>query len=87
MKKHATATQLLAASCKVPLRPCPLVHPPAQREPKPISTPPVNAVTTRKKTELPNAATQRDGVHTQAKSPDREAAMNAPMKMPKLLAN
>jgi hypothetical protein len=40
-KKHIAATQLLTVSCIVPLIPWPLVHPPAQREPNPIRTPPV----------------------------------------------
>ena len=58
MKKQMAEIQLETASCRVPLIPCPLVHPSAQRAPKPMQTPPTSATMTRSNGLPPNAAAQ-----------------------------
>ena len=64
-------TQLETASCSVPLIPCPLVQPPAKREPKPRIMPPATATTNRNRTLSPKAEAQSDGTHTPTwKSPE-----------------
>ena len=61
-KKAIAEIQLEIASCRVPLMPWPLVQPPAQRAPKPSSTPPTTAAISLGATALPKAAAQRVGI-------------------------
>ncbi len=47
-KKQMTTIQLLRTSCKVPLKPLPLVQRPPQRAPKPTQMPPKRATANRR---------------------------------------
>ena len=80
--KKITDIQLETASCNVPLIPCPLVQPLAQREPKPIKIPPTKAVINRGITEPPNACSHSRGTHCTSKDPDSNADRKEPIKTP-----
>ena len=53
VKKQIADIQLDTANCMVPLMPCPLVQPPAQRDPNPNRIPPANPTAKRNAMLLP----------------------------------
>jgi hypothetical protein len=81
-KKQIVATQLLAANWSVPLMPCPLVQPPAQRAPTPIKIPPMSAVIRRGSGIGPKVAAHVAGTHCNWNWPETRAEMNEPITMP-----
>lgn len=81
-KKQIKASQLLTASCSVPLIPWPLVHPPAILAPKPIKKPPHIAPLNRTIMFDPKAVFHSAGIVSSSKVSDKREDEKAPSIMP-----
>ena len=62
-KNVIDAIQLLIVNWSVPLIPCPLVHPPAHREPRPSNAPPIKATPTLTQATNPKVSAQSKATH------------------------
>ena len=75
-------TRLETASCRLPLTPWPLVHPPASRAPSIITAPPRKATASRLPTPGPNRRSHREGTASRVRSPDSRELRSAPTNTP-----
>ena len=87
VKKQAAVIMLARESWIDPLIPCPLVHPPAHRAPKPSRIPPGRAMMMRRTALSPNTDPQSAGTQTIWKVPERKDDRNAPMMIPGMIMN
>ncbi len=76
------AIQLLTTSWRVPLMPCPLVQPSAQRDPIPSRIPPLKAVSQRRKALDPMRRSHSSGTMTLRKFPEIHADRKDPTTTP-----